>query len=50
MKSIFNDFELMICRNEDEDEDIDLDDIDLDNLTKEEIDKMLEEADKIEVL
>lgn len=35
---------------ENEEDDIDLDDIDLDNLTKEEIDKMLEEADKLEVL
>ena len=35
--------------NRNSEEDIDLDDIDLDNLTKEEIDKMLEEADKVEV-
>ena len=32
-----------------DEEDLDLDDIDLDNITQEDIDKMLAEADKMEV-
>ena len=49
MMSIFSFLELIYIREEEEEEDFDLDDVDLDNLTKEEIDKMLEEADNKEV-
>ena len=49
MMSIFSFLELICIREEEEEEDFDLDDVDLDNLTKEEIDKMLEEADNKEV-
>lgn len=38
------------CSEEEiDEEDLDLDDIDLDNITQEDIDKMLAEADKMEV-
>ena len=49
MMSIFSFLELIYIREEEEEEDFDLDDVDLDNLTKEEIEKMLEEADNKEV-
>ena len=38
-----------MCREEYDEDDIDIDDIDLDQITQEDIEKMLAEADKMEV-
>jgi hypothetical protein len=40
---------ILFSREEEEEDKIDIDDIDLDDISPEEIDKMLKEADRVEV-